>query len=154
MELRYELWRSLGQNDVFLDYHSVTRKVRSLFRCDIDQIRHVLTDHALAVLIKGVWKPERAAVRQRTKASIKVIKPWINQLHRNGETTKHFCYGTMRLNVGTKFVTAKEHLTAEQRIAFALEVKLLWQPIDFVAALLHPFGKERLLTGAFFVAEI
>ena len=60
----------------------------------------------------------------------------------------------MRLNVGTKFVAAKEHLTAEQRVAFALEKKLLWQPVHFVALLLHPFGKERLLTGAFFVSEI
>jgi len=61
-QFRYEVWRSLGQNDVFLNYHSVTRKVRSLFRFDIDQIGDVLTDRALAVLIKGIWKPERTAI--------------------------------------------------------------------------------------------
>src|ERR671925_2948 len=60
----------------------------------------------------------------------------------------------MRLNVGTEFVAAEKHLPTEQRVAFALEVKLFWQPIQVVAVLLHPFGKERLLTGAFFVAEI
>jgi hypothetical protein len=60
----------------------------------------------------------------------------------------------MRLNVGTKFVTAEEHVVAEKRVAFAFEVKFLRQPIHFVAVLLHPFSKKRLFSGAFFVAEI
>jgi hypothetical protein len=58
------------------------------------------------------------------------------------------------LNVGTKFVTAKEHVGAEERVAFAFEVKFLRQPIDFVAVLLHPFSEKRLFPGAFLVAEI
>jgi hypothetical protein len=60
----------------------------------------------------------------------------------------------MRLNVGTEFVAAKKDVAAEERVAFALEVKLLRQPIDFVAVLRHPFGKKRLFAGAFFVAEV
>ena len=60
----------------------------------------------------------------------------------------------MRLDVGAKFVAAKEHVAAEERIAFAFEVKIFRQPGHFVAMLFHPFGKERLFTGAFFVAEI
>src|SRR5439155_15898246 len=72
----------------------------------------------------------------------------------DSETTEHFCYGPVRLNIGAKFVAAKEHLATEQRIAFAFEIKLFRQPGHFVAMLFHPFGKERLLTGAFFMTEI
>ena len=60
----------------------------------------------------------------------------------------------MRLNVGAKFVAAKQYVAAKKRIAFAFEIKVFGQPVHFVSVLLHPFGKERLLTGAFFVAEI
>ena len=58
------------------------------------------------------------------------------------------------LNVRTKFVTAKEHVIAEERVAFAFEVKFLRQPIHFVSVLLHRFGEKRLFSGAFFVTEI
>ena len=154
LQLGHELGRAFGQNDIAVDHDGVTGKVRRFFRCDVDQISHVLSDCALPVLVERIWKPKRPAIRQRTKASIKMVKTRINQFHRDGKTTKHFCYGTMRLNVGTKFVTAKKHVAAKERVAFAFEVKFLRQPIDFVAVLLHPFGKKRLFSGAFFVAEI
>ncbi|KAG0505770.1 MAG: hypothetical protein Udaeo_08660 [Candidatus Udaeobacter sp.] len=124
------------------------------FRCDIDQIGHVFPDCALPVFIEGIWKPKPTAVRQRTKAGIKVVKTRINQLHRDSKATEHFCDGAVRLDVGTKFVTAKEHVLAEERVAFAFEVKFFRQPIDFIAVLLHPFGEKRLFSCAFFVAEI
>ena len=54
-----------------------------------------------------------------------MIKTGIHQLHRDHKTTEHFRYGTVRLDIGTKFVAAKEHLAAEERVAFAFEVKLL-----------------------------
>src|SRR5512132_3949069 len=114
----------------------------------------MLADCALPVLIERIWKPKPTAVWQRTKAGIKVIKTRINQLHRDRKTTQHFRDGTVRLNVRTKFVTAKEHVVAEERVAFAFEVKFLRQPIDFVAVLRHPFRKKRLFAGAFFVTEI
>ena len=60
----------------------------------------------------------------------------------------------MRLNIGAKFVAAKKRVAAKERVAFALEVKIVRQPMHFVAAFFHPVGKERLFTGAFFVAEI
>src|SRR5437870_9384457 len=114
----------------------------------------MLADCALAVLVEGHWKPKRPAIGQRAKAGIKVVKTRINQFHRDNKAAKHVCHGAMRLNVGTKFVAAKQHVATKERIAFALEIKILRQPAHFVAALFHPFRKERLLTGAFFMAEI
>src|ERR1700730_8096484 len=114
----------------------------------------MVADCALAVFIKGEWRPKSAAIGQRAKAGIKVIKTRVDQFHRDNQTAKHVCHGAMRLNVGAKFVAAKKHVAAKERISFALEIKVLGQPLDFVAALFHPFGKKRLLTGAFFVAEI
>jgi hypothetical protein len=58
------------------------------------------------------------------------------------------------LNVGTKFVPAKERVFAEERVTFTFKVQFLWQPFDLVVVLLHPFGEKRLFPGAFFVAEI
>src|SRR4029077_1085925 len=142
------------QNDVAIDHDGVTRKVRRFFRCDIDQISHVLPNCTLPVFIEGIWEPKPSAVRQRTKAGIKVVKTWINQLDRNSKTTEHFRDSPVRLNVGTKFVTAKEHVLAKERVAFAFEVKFLRQPIHVVAVLLHPFGEKRLFSSAFFVAEV
>src|SRR5206468_5181256 len=60
----------------------------------------------------------------------------------------------MRLNIGAKFVAAKKRIAAKERVAFALEVKIVRQPMHLVATFFHPVGKERLFTGAFFVAEI
>src|SRR6476660_7909978 len=111
----------------------------------------MFSDCALPVFIECIWKPKRAAIGQRTKAGINVVKTRINQLNRNSKTTEHFRDGTVRLNVGTKFVTAKEHVLAKERVAFAFEVKFLRKPIDFIAVLLHPFGEKRLLSCAFFV---
>src|SRR6266550_814699 len=154
LQFRHELGRAFGQNDVAVDHHGVTRKVHRFFRCDIDQISHVLPDCALPVFIECIWKPKPTAVRQRTKAGIKVVKTRINQLNRNSKTTEHFRDSAVRLNVGTKFVTAKKNVVAKERVAFAFEVKFLRQPIHFVAVLLHPFGEKRLLSSAFFVAEV
>src|SRR6266516_2761332 len=83
-----------------------------------------------------------------------MVKTWINQLHRNRETTQHFCYCAMRLNVGTKFVATKEHVVLKERVAFAFEVKFLRQPLDLITVLRHPLGKKWLFSRAFFVAEI
>src|SRR5215470_8225444 len=83
-----------------------------------------------------------------------MVKTRINQFHRDRKATEHFRNCAMRLNVGTKFVTAKEDVISEKSVSFALKVKFLWQPIDLVVVLRHPFGKKRLFAGAFFVAEI
>jgi hypothetical protein len=95
LQLRHELGRAFGQNDVAIDHHGVTRKVHRLFRCDIDQIGHVLPECALPVFIECIWKPKTTAVRQRTKTRIKVIKTRIDQLDRDGKATQHFCYSAV-----------------------------------------------------------
>jgi len=60
----------------------------------------------------------------------------------------------MRLNVGTKFVTAEEGVAAKKRVAFALEIKIFRQPTHFITALFHPFREERLLARALLMAKI
>src|SRR4030095_9239786 len=60
----------------------------------------------------------------------------------------------MRLNIGTKFVTAEECIAAKKRVALALEVKILRQPIHFITALFHPFREKRLLARALLMAKI
>src|SRR5439155_24734950 len=114
----------------------------------------MLPDSALTVLVEGPGKPKRVAVGQRAKAGIQMVKARINQFHRDNQASKHVCHGAMRLNVGAKLVATKEHVSAKERIAFPLEIKILRQPADLVAALFHPFSKERLLPGAVFGAEI
>src|SRR5262249_41613733 len=114
----------------------------------------MLADCPLAIVVEGHWKPKRSAVGQRAKAGVEVIKARINQFHGNSETAKHVCHGAMRLNIRSKFVPAKEHVAAKERVAFAFEIKIFSQPAHVVTALFHPFSKERLLTGSFFVAEI
>src|SRR6266699_59247 len=114
----------------------------------------MLSDRALAVLVEGRWKPKRPAIGKRTKASVEMVKTRINEFYRDGQTAKHVCHGPMRLNIGAKFVAAKEHVAAKERVAFALEIKILGQPLHLVVAFFHPFRKERLLTSTFFVAEI
>src|SRR4029077_10316165 len=114
----------------------------------------MLANCTLPVFVKGEWKPKRAAVGQRAKAGIKVIKPRINEFDRDSETTEHLRDGAVRLNVRAKFVTAKEHIAAEERVTFALEIEFFRQPAHLVPVLFHPFGKKWLLTGAFFMAEI
>ena len=60
----------------------------------------------------------------------------------------------MRLNVGTKFVTAKKRIPAKESVALSLEIKIFRQPTDFITPLLHRFREERLLAGTLFVTEI
>src|SRR5436305_15272581 len=60
----------------------------------------------------------------------------------------------VRLNVGAKFVTAKERIAAKKRVAFALEIKIFRRPIHFITALFHPFREEGLVTRALFMAKI
>ena len=83
-----------------------------------------------------------------------MVKARINQFHGDGETAEHLCHGAMRLDIRTKLITAKEHVGSKQSVAFAFEIKIVGQPVHFVAVLFHPLSKERLLTSAFFVAKV
>src|ERR1051326_5977609 len=52
----------------------------------------------------------------------------------------------MRANVGAKTITTKQHISAKQRIPFALEKQSFRQAHNFVAAVRKPFFKMRLFT--------
>src|SRR5712664_1184828 len=109
---------------------------------------------ALAVFIERGRKPKRGTVRQRAKAGVEMIEARIDQFDRDYETAKDIRQAAMRLNVGTKFVTAEQRIPAKKRVAFALEVKIFRQPIHFITTLFHPFREERLLTRALLMAKI
>src|SRR4029077_15307246 len=94
---------------------------------------------ALAILVESHGKPKRPAIGQRAKAGVEMVKARINQFYGDSETAKHVCHGAVRLNVGTKFVAAKEDVAAKESVAFALKIKLFRQPLHLVAALFHPF---------------
>src|SRR5437016_7702849 len=119
-----------------------------------DQFAHVVANGPLAVFVEGSGKPKRRVVWQRTKTGIEMIKARIDKFDRNDQAAEHFGDGAMRLNIGTKFVAAKKHIAAKERIAFPFEIQILWQPVHFIAAFLHPFCKEWLLAGALWVAKI
>src|SRR5437763_2034157 len=60
----------------------------------------------------------------------------------------------MGFDVGTKFVTAKEHIGTKKRVAFTFEIIIVWQPGNLVAAFFHPRCKMWRFAGPFFVAKI
>src|SRR6266446_2457537 len=109
---------------------------------------------ALAVFIEGRREPDRTTVGQRTKAGIEVIKTRIDQLDGNDKASKHVGDGTVGLDIATKFVTAKESIATEKRIAFSFEIKLFWQPEHVVSVRFHPPREIGRFAGAFLVTKI
>src|SRR5687768_8237055 len=109
--------------------------MRRLFRFDVDQIAKVIADGALAIFIERVRKPKCATIGQRAKASIDMIESRIDQLDRDDEAAQEIGDGAMRIDVGAKFVTAKENVATEESVAFAFEIQILRQPHDVVAVL-------------------
>src|SRR3984893_9104379 len=83
-----------------------------------------------------------------------MIKARIDKLDRDDETSEHVCDCSVGIDVGTKFVPAKKHVAAEERIAFALEIMIFRQPGNFVTVFLHPTRKMRRFAGALLVAKI
>ena len=116
-----------------------------LLRLDVDQIMEVIANRALAVFIERRREPKRAAVGQRAKAGIDVVKTRIDQLDRNDEATQEIGDGAVRIDVGAKFVAAKKDVAAEERVAFPFEIQILRQPDDFVAMLFHPAARSAAL---------
>ena len=66
-----------------LEKHNVSAVIR-VYGKDFN-VDAFVANCTLPVLIEGIWKPKCAAVRQRTKAGIKVIKARIDQLHRDSK---------------------------------------------------------------------
>jgi len=121
---------------------------------NVNQVRHMVANDPLAVLIERRRKPEGASIRQRTKTSVQMIETRVHQLHRDNETAQHVGHSPVRLNVGAKLVTAKERVAGKERVAFTFEELIGRQPDNFVAVFLHPLREERRFRGAFLVPKI
>jgi len=80
LQRRDELRRAFGQNDIAIQDDGVTGKMDRFFLGHVDQISEMIANGALAVFIEGGGKPEGAAIRQRAKTGIDVIKPRVDQL--------------------------------------------------------------------------
>ena len=65
-----------------------------------------------------------------------------------------FADRAMRLNVAAELVTAKKGVVSKERVAFAFEIQIFRQPMNFVAVLFHPTHEIRCFTGPFLMAEI
>src|ERR1051325_4800530 len=92
----------------------------------------------LPILIESRREPDRAAIRKRAEASIEMVMPIHHQLDRDYEALEDFAEALVRADIGAKLVAAKQRLAAEERVAFALEKKLLRQPLQFVATTGEP----------------
>jgi len=128
--------------------------MHGFFRLDVNQISQMIANRALAIFIKRGGKPKGPAIRQRTEAGIDVVKTRIDQLDGDDEATEEIGDGAVRIDVGAKFVAAKKHIAAKERVAFAFEIKILRQLDDIVAVLFHPTGEVRRFARSFFVAKI
>src|SRR5437588_10535493 len=92
---------------------------------DIDELGHVSANRALTVFVKRIWKPESAAVGQRTKAGVEMVKTRVDQLDRDDEAAKHVRDRAMRLNIAAEFVTATNDVPVEDLVLFPLVIQIL-----------------------------
>src|SRR4029450_8703253 len=106
----------------------------------------VRSNGPLSVLIKRRWKPDRSAIGQRAKTGVEMIEPRIDQLDRDAEAAQHLRHRAMRLDIAAKFVPAKKRVLAEKSVAFAFEIQVFRQPMNFIAVLFHPTHEIRRFT--------
>ena len=110
----------------------------------------MIANGALAVFIKRRREPDRAAIRQRTKASVEMIKARIDQLDRDDETAENVRDRAMRIDVGAEFVSAKKRVAARRARRLLLRNKdSSGNQINFVAVLFHPTREMRRFAGPF-----
>src|SRR5437762_12814191 len=123
------------QHDVPLEHDGVAGKTFRLLFFDVDQLLHVRTYGTLSVFIKRRWKPNRAAVGQRTKAGVEMVKTRVDQLDRDGEAAKHVRDRAVRLDVAAEVVSAKKYVACEKRVSFPFEIQVLCLPKNFMTVL-------------------
>src|SRR5882724_12095062 len=145
---------SFRQDNVLAAHHRIATKLHCLLRRGFHQAAHMVANRPLAVLVESAWIPQRAAIRQRTKAGVEVIEPVLNQFDGNNQAAKDFAKALMRADVRPKPVAAKQHLPAKQRVPFALEIEPLRQLFQLIAARAEPFLEMLLLATALGEAKI
>ena len=77
---RNQLGGAFGQDDVAIEDNGVAGKMRGFLGLDVDQIAQVIADRMLPVFIERRREPDGAAIRQRAKAGVDMIKARIDQL--------------------------------------------------------------------------
>src|SRR5258706_2325736 len=106
-----------------------------------------MPDRPLTVLIECARIPNRAAVRQWTKASVEVIKSIFNQLDRDNETAQPLADDLVRPYIRAGSIAAKQDVSTEQRIPLPLKQKSLRQTHGFVMMIGEPFFEMLFLTS-------
>src|SRR5688572_12961210 len=114
----------------------------------------MVADCLLAVLVERPGHPNRAAVGQRTETGIEMVKPVLHQLDRNDQAAKHLAQSSMRMDVRSKSITAKQHPSAEKGIPFPFEKHSSRQADDLVTLMGEPGFELGLLALSFYVTKV
>ena len=96
-----------GQDHVFPEHHCVAGKVSRFLGASFDQLRHMMADYLLGVLIEGRRMPHGAAISQGAKAGVEVIVTVLDQFDRDRQPSQHVAQYLMRTDIRAKAVTAK-----------------------------------------------
>ena len=67
-------------HNLFAADRGIAAEVHRFFGRHFQQRPNMSPDGAPPLLIKGLWMPDGPAVRQRTEASVQMIKPVLHQL--------------------------------------------------------------------------
>ena len=99
------------------------RSASWLFDCD--QIRHVLAERPLAVVVERGRIPDRLAGGERAEAGVEVVVAGVDQFHRNHAAAEHAADLLMAGGVAAHAVAGVQRVAAEERVAGAFEAEVL-----------------------------
>src|ERR1051325_1890133 len=105
----------------------------------------MLADRCFPILVEGLRVPYGRIVGKRAEAGIQVIKPRVYKLDRNHQAAEMPPEPLMGLDIRAKMIPAKEHIAAEERIAFALEKEVFRRSRHFVVPCAKPFFEKTRL---------
>src|SRR5882724_591106 len=153
-ERRAELRTSFRKHNLLIQNHCIAGEMCRLFLNYFDSITYVIANCPLSVFIKCRRMPDRVPIRQRTKARVQVIKPVLDQFHRDNQRLQLLPDNLVRSNIRAKSIATKQHIPAKKRISLALKEQLLRQPHNLITPVRKPFLKMLLLSLSLRKAKI
>ncbi len=100
----------------------VATKDARFFFGDVNQVREMIANGALAIFIESRGEPHGPAIGQRTETSVDVIKARVDQLDGNDQATEDVRDRPMGIDVGAEFVTTEKRIAGKERVTLAFEV--------------------------------